>query len=93
MFPQTLISRYGDVNWPPRSPDLTIPDFYLWGYLKGKVYIDKPNTIAQLKRNIQEEIRQNNGNTLTKATEYFEKRLEMYCQENGRNLTEIVFHT
>ena len=24
-----LISRFGDVPWPPRSPDLTPPDFFL----------------------------------------------------------------
>jgi len=24
--------------WPPRSPDLTPPDYFLWGYLKGTVY-------------------------------------------------------
>jgi len=24
--------------WPPRSPDLTPPDHFLWGYLKGRVY-------------------------------------------------------
>ena len=24
--------------WPPRSPDLTPADFFLWGPLKGKVY-------------------------------------------------------
>ena len=46
LFPQKWISRHGDVNWPPRSPDLTIPDFYLWACLKGKVYINEPNTIA-----------------------------------------------
>jgi hypothetical protein len=21
--------------WPQRSPDLTLPDYFLWGYLKG----------------------------------------------------------
>ena len=36
LFSQKLISRHGDVNWPPRSPDLTLPDFYLWGYIKEK---------------------------------------------------------
>ena len=25
-----------NVEWPPRSPDLTPCDFFLWGYLKGK---------------------------------------------------------
>jgi len=24
--------------WPPRSPDLTVADFFLWGYLKSKLY-------------------------------------------------------
>ena len=83
LFPQKLISRHGDVKWHPRSPDLTIPNFYLWGYFKGKVYINKQNTITWLlKRNIQEKIRKMNDNTLTKATENFEKRLQMCCREN-----------
>ena len=37
MFPGHVISRFGDVRWPPRSPDLSICDFFLWGYLKSKV--------------------------------------------------------
>lgn len=28
------IGRRGPVNWHACSPDLTSPDFYLWGYLK-----------------------------------------------------------
>jgi hypothetical protein len=38
--------------WPPRSPDLSPPDYFLWGFLKGKVYQDKPRTVNDLKRNI-----------------------------------------
>jgi hypothetical protein len=33
-FPNHVISRFGDTEWPPRSPYLTAPDFFLWGYLK-----------------------------------------------------------
>ena len=33
-----VISRFGNVHWPPRSPDLSVCDFFLWGYLKSKVY-------------------------------------------------------
>jgi len=42
LFPQWVISRFGDVPWPPRSPDLTAPYFFLWGYLKSKVYSTRP---------------------------------------------------
>jgi hypothetical protein len=43
--------------WPPRSPDLSTCDFYLWGYLKGKVYANNPKTLEDLKENIRTEIR------------------------------------
>jgi hypothetical protein len=35
--------------WPPRSPNLTPPDFFLWGLLKGCVYSNKPRIIDTLK--------------------------------------------
>ena len=28
LFPQQVVSRNGEVDWPPRSPDLTAPDFF-----------------------------------------------------------------
>jgi hypothetical protein len=28
--------------WPPRSPDLTPPDLFLWGILEGRVYGNRP---------------------------------------------------
>lgn len=51
-FNDRVISRCGDVNWPPRSCDLTPLDFFLWGYLKEKVYVNKPRTIQELKDEI-----------------------------------------
>lgn len=38
--------RFGDQNWPPRSYDLRPLDFLLWGYLKSKVYTNKPTSTA-----------------------------------------------
>ena len=32
----------GDYNWPLRSCDLTPPDFFLWGYIRDKLYADAP---------------------------------------------------
>ena len=33
-FQDRVISRNGDVQWPPRSCDITPLDFFLWGYVK-----------------------------------------------------------
>ena len=52
-FPGRVISRNGDYNWPPRSYNLTPLDFYLWGYVKDKVYVDAPKSIQELKEKIR----------------------------------------
>jgi len=43
-LPQRWIGRTGPKDlalhsWPPRSPDLTPCDFFLWGYIKERVYV------------------------------------------------------
>jgi len=36
--------------WPPRSPDATPCDFFLWGYVKDQVYVPPlPASIPELK--------------------------------------------
>ncbi|GFV44138.1 hypothetical protein TNCV_2770341 [Trichonephila clavipes] len=52
-FGDRLISRFGPVNWPPRSCDLTPLDYFLWGYVKSLVYADKPQTFDHLEDNIR----------------------------------------
>ncbi|GFS88971.1 protein kinase domain-containing protein [Trichonephila clavipes] len=52
-FGDHLISRFGPVNWPPRSCDLTPLDYFLWGYVKSLVYADKPQTPEHLEDNIR----------------------------------------
>ena len=47
-----------DMNWPPRSCDLTLLDFFLWGFLKSQLYGNKPQTIDALKVNIRHAIDQ-----------------------------------
>ncbi|GFU80242.1 transposable element Tc3 transposase [Trichonephila clavipes] len=51
-FGDRLISRFGPVNWPPRSCDLTPLDYFLRGYVKSLVYVDKPQTLDHLEDNI-----------------------------------------
>ncbi|GFV91806.1 uncharacterized protein TNCV_2974781 [Trichonephila clavipes] len=52
-FGDRLISRFGPVNWPPRSCDLTPLDYFLWGYVKSLVSADKPQTLDHLEDNIR----------------------------------------
>ena len=39
LFKDHLISRFADTPLPPRSPDLSMCDYFLWGHLKACVYV------------------------------------------------------
>jgi len=39
IFGNRIISRGSAFGLLPRSPDLTAPDFFLWGYLKDRIYV------------------------------------------------------
>lgn len=56
VFQDRWIGRRGHIEWPPRSPDLTPLDFFLWGYLKSKVYATKPQDLDDLRGRITREI-------------------------------------
>ena len=77
MFPQKLISRRGEITWPPRSPDLSPTDFFLWVHLKSKVYANNPTTMRQLKLNVQQEMEAISKETLIKVFQNFLARLEV----------------
>jgi len=44
------VRSFGDIAWPARSPELTIPDFFLWGFLKDRVFRWRIMTIQELKQ-------------------------------------------
>ncbi|MBZ5796646.1 hypothetical protein K8353_42015, partial [Burkholderia contaminans] len=48
-FPNRWIVRRGEIECSARSPDLTPLDDFLWGYLKSKVYFNRPNNVEDLK--------------------------------------------
>jgi len=37
-FEGRVVALHHEIEWPPRSPDLTPLDFFLWGYLKQNVF-------------------------------------------------------
>jgi hypothetical protein len=51
-FPGRWIGRAAPIPWPPRSPDLTRPDFLLWGFVKDRVYVPPlhANAAEQLQK-------------------------------------------
>ncbi|GFT34918.1 putative transposable element [Trichonephila clavipes] len=75
-FGDRLISRFGPVNWPPRSCDLTPLDSFLWGYVKSLVYADKPQTLDHLEDNIRRVIADIRPQMLEKVIENWTSSLD-----------------
>ena len=51
-FPDAWIGSGGPIPWPPRSPDISPIDFFLWGYIKDIVYAEKIRNIQDLQERI-----------------------------------------
>jgi hypothetical protein len=88
--PGHLISKRGDVEWPPRSPDLSACNYFLWGYLKAKVYIDKPRTLEALSDAITQEIQVIPLAMLQRTMDNFSARLQRCLDNNGRHLHDVI---
>jgi len=52
----TCVRSFGDIAWPARSPEITVPDFYLWGSLKDGVFRRGVLTVQELKQAIVDEV-------------------------------------
>ena len=66
-FPNHVISRFGDLPWPPRSPDLSMCDFYLGRFLKSRVCAGTPRTLGEFKTAIRENIQEIGEETFVKV--------------------------
>ncbi|PSN53790.1 hypothetical protein C0J52_06219 [Blattella germanica] len=87
----SVISRFGDIPWPPHSPDLSIPDFFLWGYLKQNVYTRRLRTLQELKEAIIEEVATIDRDLLQKVFGSFRKRLQECMDCNGGHREDVIF--
>ena len=83
------VGRRGPIEWPARSPDLTACDYWLWGYLKEKVYARKPQDVDMLKLVIEEEIRAIPLNMYHNAMNDFPKRCQLCLDVNGEQFEAI----
>ncbi|GFV15838.1 putative LOC100569746 [Trichonephila clavipes] len=90
-FGDRLISRFGLVNWPPRSCDLTPLNYFLWGYVKSLVYADKPQTLDHLEDNIRRVIADIRPQMLEKVIENWTSRLDYIRASRGSPMPEIIF--
>ena len=83
-FGEKWIGRFGPQQYPPRSPDLTIMDFYFWGKVKQEVYKNTfNNNLDNLKTKIREVINSITVNEIRNSYIEFRRRVELCCNMGG----------
>lgn len=78
--------------WPPRSPDLTPLDYFLFGYLKNKIFKNLPHTMDDLKQSIVEVISNINmdKSMLEKIFRNMIKRVDLCKKESGKHFEHLL---
>lgn len=76
------IGRGGPIAWPPRSPDLSINDFWLWGDVRDRLYRKpRPSTIRELEARLTSILDSIPMTTIRKSFDSFLRRCRL-CEEN-----------
>lgn len=87
------IGRYGILRWPANSPDLTLLDTFLWGYLNDKLKNEINLTANRIREKLVEEIEflNNDGQGIILAAIERQKRIYRKCiEQNGGHVEHLL---
>lgn len=85
-FPGRWIGRDGPTDWPPRSPDITPLDFFLWSYVKDTVYANTVREFQDLRARIVETLRTIPPDMLQRILRELEYRLDILRVTKGAHV-------
>lgn len=94
-YPHRWIGRHSSADkaphrWPPRSPDLTPCDFFLWGHVKNSVYVPHvPTNLEELRSRITASIRSVTSEMLQNVWREFDYRLDVVRAAQGGHIEHL----
>jgi hypothetical protein len=85
------IGRGGPIPWPARSPDLTPPDFFLWGAIKERVFRERPTTRDNMRKRLITAFREfNDLNVAATVQANFKRRLRLCIEQEGHHFEHLM---
>jgi len=91
LFNGQWIGNNGPYLWPPRSPDLSVLDFFIWGTVKNKVYNTPVTTREDCMRRVTRTFEELSPRSIRKAThEELLRRCEKCLQVQGRQSEHLL---
>ena len=76
--------------WPPRSPDATPCEFFLWGYVKDKVHVPPlPGSTPELKVRIRTAIETITADMLHTVSNELDYRVDVCRITKGAHIEHL----
>jgi hypothetical protein len=85
-FPDHWIGHDGPISWPPRSPDITLLNFFFWEYVKDRVYATSVPDLPTLRDHIRDVIYSVTPDMLDRTWQEIKHRLEIICATSGSHV-------
>ncbi len=81
-----------NLPWPPYSPDLTLCDFFLWGWIKSQVYTTPIANLDELQARIELAFANLSTQMTSRAVRSYKSRLMRCISVAGRivEVTQII---
>ena len=77
--------------FPPTSPDLTPPDFFVWGYIKENCFKPPvPTTLEILKQSVLHIIATITYDICSAVIANMVSRLECCVEQNGKHIEHLM---
>lgn len=71
-------------------PYLTPHYFFLWGFIKERVYSSNPRSVEEIKHNIEQAVADSDEENLWKDAENTVKGVNAYLQEGGGRFQHVL---
>ncbi|XP_070518829.1 uncharacterized protein [Cardiocondyla obscurior] len=89
-FRDRWIGRGGPIIWPPRSPDLTPLDYFLWGHIKNLVEPQRNGTINEVREAIVAAFATITPHMVHQATQDVVRRARLCVQQRGGHFEQFL---
>lgn len=80
----------GELKWPPRSPDLTPLDFFVWPFVKHRVYQMEPANLDELRQCIIDVFNMITPQMLRNVHGHILRRLQLCLAMDGRHFEQYL---
>jgi hypothetical protein len=88
-FPNRWIGRDSpNMPWAPYSPDLSPLDFFLWGWIRERVYRTEPLDLNDLQSRIQRAFDDLPQEMIDRAIDSYERRLRRCIEVEGKSVEQ-----